>query len=431
VWQIILMKNDEFLKWFSLVSFCAQNSLSPIVFRFATTENASAERASTSVILFFTEGLKLFLSFCLLVWEQDWNFRVASAEVQEWLVNPKPSLVLSVPAIFFALQNALLQWSASHLSAALFQVTYQGKILVTAGFMVVFMKKPIMRVQWLAIAIMCMGIALVQVSDSKEAKQKSMGNASEQSFVHGFLMLLVACCCSGFASVYTEMVFKQVGAASKEKKASLWLQNMQMATFSMILMCITFFGGMLYSMGSTAVPETDVGSSTLFHGFTGRTCALIVSNAVGGLLVALVIKCADNILRGFSSALATINACILSVFCFGFVIGGHFVVGTAMVIVSTLLYGSILPLPGRWWNSEPQLCGHARNLSGPACPGIPSTEPNGVELSAAEPPGAESEDEEFWNSNKVQQQDFLSTGASSFTPSADQIGFAQESEGEL
>lgn len=99
--------------------------------------------------------------------------------------------------------------------------------------------------------------------------------------------------------------------------------------------------------------------------------------------------------------------------------------------ISTLLYGSILPLPGRWWNSEPQLCGHARNLSGPACPGIPSTEPNGVELSAAEPPGAESEDEEFRNSNTVQQQDFLSTGASSFTPSADQIGFAQESEGEL
>jgi len=318
------------------------------------------------------------------------------------------------------LQNALLQWSASHLSAALFQVTYQGKILVTAGFMVVFMKKPIMRAQWLAIAIMGMGIAVVQVSDSKEAKQKSMGNASEQSVVRGLLMLLVACCCSGFACVYTEMVFKQVGVASAEKNKSLWLQNMQMATFSMILMCITFFGGTLYSMGFTAAPETDGGSSTLFRGFTGRTCALVVNNAVGGLLVALVIKCADNILRGFSSAVATINSCILSVFCFGFVIGGHFVVGTAMVIVSTLLYGSILPLRGRWWNSEPQLCGRARNFSG-------NTETNGVELSAAGPPGAES-DEEFQNSNKVQQQDFPSTKASSLTPSADQVGFAQESE---
>merc|ERR1712008_632327 len=100
----------------------------------------------------------------------------------------------------------------------------------------------------------------------------------------------------------------------------------------------------------------------VFQGFTIKAWGVIVSNAVGGLLVALVIKYADNILRGFSSALATINACILSVFCFGFVIGGHFVVGTAMVIVSTLLYGSILRLPGDWWNSEPELCGRAREI---------------------------------------------------------------------
>merc|ERR1740123_2031579 len=113
----------------------------------------------------------------------------------------------------------------------------------------------------------------------------------------------------------------------------------------MILMCLTFLGGMLSSIGTAAAQEMDSRPSMLFRGFTGRTSALIVSNAVGGLLVALVIKYADNILRGFSSALATINACILSVFCFGFVIGGHFVVGTAMVIVSTLLYGSILRLP--------------------------------------------------------------------------------------
>lgn len=405
------MERSEFLKWFSLVTFCAQNSLSPIIFRLATTESALAERANTSVILFFTEGLKLFLSFCLLAGEQNWNLTVACAEVRAWLVHPKPSLVLSIPAIIYALQNALLQWSASHLSAAVWQVTYQGKILVTAGFMVLFMKRSFKRVQWLAIAVMAIGIALVQVSDSTEAKQKSMKNASEQRFVHGLLMLLVAGCCSGFASVYTEMVFKQVGAASEVKQASLWLQNMQLATFTMLLMCITFFGGMLSYMGSETALLRDVGPSIMFRGFTGRTCMLIVSNAVGGLLVALVIKHADNILRGFSSAFATVNACILSVFCFGFVVGGHFVAGTAMVIISTLLYGGILKLPGDWLNSEPQLFGCSRESAGPAY--SPST----LETDLAQPDTGS-----------------MSVAASeepSCTPPADLIGIAHESEGEL
>jgi len=428
------MERAKVLKWFSLVTFCAQNSVNPIIFRFATTETASAERASTSVIIFFTEELKLLLSFLLLVGERDFNVGEACAEVHAWFVNPKPSLVLSIPAIIYSLQNALLQWSASHMSAALWQVTYQGKILVTAGFMVMFLNKSIKRVQWLAIAVMGMGIALVQVSDSKEAKQKSMGNASEQSFVHGFLMLLVAGCCSGFASVYTEMIFKQVGAAGETNKTSLWLQNIQMAAFSMILTSITFLGGFLSSTGSEA-PLTNASRWMLFQGFTARTCALVVSNAVGGLLVAIVIKYADNILRGFSSAVATINACILSVFCFGFVIGGHFVVGTLMVIASTLLYGSILRLPGDWWNSEPQLCGRAREGSGPAYTKVPTADTNGVELSAAlpsrqqhKPPSTKDMDpaqSKLGSMHNPIPKELYST------PSADLIGVATESEGEL
>jgi len=298
-------------------------------------------------------------------------------------------------------------------------------------------------VQWLAIAVMAIGIALVQVSDSREAKQKSMKNASEQRFVHGLLMLLVAGCCSGFASVYTEMVFKQVGAASEAKQASLWLQNIQLATFTMLLMCITFFGGMLSYMGSETALLRDVGPSIMFRGFTGRTCMLIVSNAVGGLLVALVIKHADNILRGFSSAFATVNTCILSVFCFGFVIGGHFVVGTAMVIISTLLYGGILKLPGDWLNSEPQLFGCSRESAGPAYTSVPSTETDGVELSTAEPNPADTESEDGESSNQKQQEESPSTletdlaqpdAASeepSCTPPADLIGIGHESEGEL
>jgi len=341
------MEASAIAKWGSLLSFCLQNSMHPIIMRFAMTEASSLQRANTSVILFVTETLKLVLSFLLLLSEGSFSLATAGRTLHEdWLSAPMESLPLAVPAIIYALQNALLQWSAGNLSAALWQVTYQGKILVTAAFSVVLLRKKIKRVQWLAIAIMGLGIAIVQLSKAKEKKQDSMGNASEQDPVRGFLMLVLACCCSGFASVWTERVFKQVGKGASEKKKSVWLQNMQLAVFSMALTVVSF--------------EVDVlvggADSSVLKGFTLKTWVMAANNAIGGLLVALVIKHADNILRGFASAIATINAAVIAVFCFGFVIRASFGVGTIMVIGSTLLYGSVLRLPGEWWNSEFDLC---------------------------------------------------------------------------
>lgn len=339
-------------KWGSLLSFCGQNSVNPIVFRFATTEAAASARASTAAILFWTEALKFLLSFGLLITEEGGSVQAAVKAIRrDALEQPRESLKLGVPSVIYALQNALLQWSSGHLSAALWQVTYQGKTLVTAAFSVVLLQKQIKRAQWLAIAIMGLGIAMVQLSGAKESKQGSMGNAAEQSAARGLAMLLLACCCSGFASVYTEMIFKQVGAAADQKKKSVWLQNMLLAVFSMLLLGLT-------SAAAALTPGAKAGSGpargSMLQGFTALTWMLVVNNAVGGLLVALVIKHADNILRGFASAIATINAAVLAVFCFGFMIGPAFGLGTILVVGSTLLYGSVLKLPGTWWNSEPE-----------------------------------------------------------------------------
>merc|ERR1712232_1115395 len=169
-------------------------------------------------------------------------------------------------------------------------------------------------------------------SDAKESKQSLMANGSEQNVLLGVCMILMACCCSGFASVFTEKVLKHVGADVNAKKKSVWLQNMLMAFFS-ILICLS---SVTYQ---ALFPTSELsGSRSALHGFTWKTWAMVVTNAVGGLLVALVIKYADNILRGFASAIATINSAVLSVPLFGFELKLTFAVGSALVIGSTLLY---------------------------------------------------------------------------------------------
>lgn len=64
-------------------------------------------------------------------------------------------------------------------------------------------------------------------------------------------------------------------------------------------------------------------------------------NATGGLLVAVVVKYADNILKGFACSLAIILTCVFSIFLFGFKLSVQFSVGAGLVIGSIFLYGYV------------------------------------------------------------------------------------------
>eukprot|EP01051_Picozoa_sp_SAG22_P015206 SAG22_NODE_1958_length_3252_cov_2.013003_3_plen_70_part_00 len=58
------------------------------------------------------------------------------------------------------------------------------------------------------------------------------------------------------------------------------------------------------------------------------------------MIVALVIKYADNILKGFATGISTLLSTLLSIFLFGFEPTLPFVAGAALVIVSTFIYGN-------------------------------------------------------------------------------------------
>lgn len=58
----------------------------------------------------------------------------------------------------------------------------------------------------------------------------------------------------------------------------------------------------------------------------------------GGLLVAIVIKYADNILKGFATSAAIVVSCIASVYLFNTRIDLMFALGTLLVVVSVFLY---------------------------------------------------------------------------------------------
>lgn len=296
------------------------------------------------------ELLKFVASFVLLYAEEGFSVSNTLLVTDEQIIKqPMDTLRLAVPAVIYFLQNIVIQLAASNLPAALFQVTYQGKTIVVAFCSVVLLRKQLKRYQWGAIMLMACGIAMVQQSSSRESKQSAMANGDEQYVPLGLLYVFLGCLCSGFAGVYFEMMVKKPTTEGSEKKPSMWIRNIQLSAFTMLL-----GGGALLATGRFSSLQ-DV-----LHGFNLKVWLMVVNTAIGGLCVAFVIKYADNILKGFACALATILATIVSVPLFGFEVRFSFFAGMAVVLYSTMLYGGTTKLKGEWWNQEPSLCQRVR-----------------------------------------------------------------------
>ena len=110
---------------------------------------------------------------------------------------------------------------------------------------------------------------------------------------------------------------------------SVWMRNVQLSLAAIPLGVIVAF--LKHFQG--------IQEKGFFFGYDLFVIYLILLNAFGGLLVAVVVKYADNILKGFATSLAIIITCIVSILLFGFVLSLQFTVGAAMVIGSIFMYG--------------------------------------------------------------------------------------------
>lgn len=168
------------------------------------------------------------------------------------------------------------------------------------------------------------GVVLVQLADSStaDATGKLPDTGPEQNRVVGFAAALGACFLSGFAGIYFEKMLK--GA-----DISVWMRNVQLSLLSLPFGLLTCFVN----------DFSKLREHGFFFGYDAFVVYLIVLQAGGGLIVAMVVKYADNILKGFATSLAIIISCVASMYMFQFQLTIQFAFGALLVICSIFLYG--------------------------------------------------------------------------------------------
>jgi UDP-sugar transporter A1/2/3 len=237
---------------------------------------------------------------------------------------------VSVPAFLYTMQSNLLFVALSNMDPAFFQVAYQLKILTTAVFSVTMLGRRVTLGQWCALLLLTCGIALVALAQREEELAQSAADlerAKHRNTALGLSIVLVLCLSSGFAGVYFEKVLKTAGSAG------LLVRNLQLGSVSLLLACAA----------CAAKAGDAVARDGFFFGYTRWVALTIALQAGGGLLVAVVMRFGDNILKNFALAFSILLSYALSTQLFGVQWSARFGVGALLVIGATACYGYAAP----------------------------------------------------------------------------------------
>lgn len=203
-------------------------------------------------------------------------------------------------------------------------MTYQLKILTTALFSVVLLNKQLSPPQWVSLLLLFVGVSAVQLQphDAKATDQ-----AQEQNPLVGLIAVIVSAIMSGFAGVYFEKILKGT-------KQTIWLRNVQLGSLGIVFGSITM----------VANDWQAINEKGFFFGYDIVVWIVVLLNSLAGLLIAIVIKYADNILKGFATSAAIILSCIASIYLFDFQLSPQFLVGTCFVMTSVYMYSKYVPV---------------------------------------------------------------------------------------
>lgn len=310
------------LKYVSLVVLVFQTTTLVLTMRYSRTLKEDGPRYLASSAVVVAEVMKSAACILLVFKDSSYNLRALNRVLQDEIIKkPMETLKLAIPSGIYTLQNNLLYIALSNLDAATYQVTYQLKIITTAMFSVTMLGKKLSIYQWIALILLMAGVALVQwPADTADSEKKDLPTGSP---LVGLLAVLTACVSSGFAGVYFEKILK-------ETKQSIWVRNIQLGCFGTLfgLMAVFIYDG------------EHVRQHGMLQGFNKITWIVVSLQALGGLVVAVVIKYADNILKGFAASLSIILSTVISYLLLqDFVPTSLFFVGTVFVLVATFLYG--------------------------------------------------------------------------------------------
>jgi len=306
--------SSGFLSFVSLCALIFQNSA--LVLLMKHSYRNEAHHYSTPSVVAISESLKFFLCLLYVVRNRGHNCAIDAILT----VSRQPHLAL--PCILYMLQNNLLFLAVHSLPVSTYVVCSQGKVLTSAFFSYILLGTHLDKRRILALAFLTIGMVSMQVPSNRGDNVVQPG---ESGRLVGLLCVFLANLTSGFAGVFLEKIYKSDTTSS----ASVWVKNMQLALLSAPLACI-----------AALIKDREVFRSVgFFHGYDEIVIGIVILQAAGGLIVAVVMRYASTILKCFAISISICLCALVSIASGEESLTSHTIVGIILVNLATVLYG--------------------------------------------------------------------------------------------
>ena len=318
----LLLSRDMQLGILSMFLLVFQGTALALTLRYSRAKAETPYLPSVAVI--WTEALKLIICIAAQLATCTTEASSKGEPIQNEMRRQYRDILhkstpLLVPAALFVLQQVLVIVAASHLDAIMFQIFSQSfKIIPTAIFAVWLLGQHLSCMQWSSLPVLVVGVTLVTLNKSTDGGVAG-GN---------WLLGMTASSFSGLSSAYAGVYFEKY--VKGKHSASLWVRNLQLSLY-----------GLPLSIGYALLKDQQaIMSRGMMQGFTWLTWAVVWCQVFGGLIVGMVVKYADNILKNFANAVSVILTVVLSIPLFGLIPSINFLLGVAVVLLSVFMYGN-------------------------------------------------------------------------------------------
>ena len=272
-----------------------------------------------AVYVVITEVLKM--AICVI---QSLRY-FGTAKLQSTILD-RDMFKYALPAAAYAVQKNLDLASIARLEVPFYLLVVEGKSVLAAVWSCALLNRRFSLLELCALIVLVFGDALaLGVFDGllhgQPGRQYDTTTDEGQRFVVGTICGLLGTALSSFASVYSELLLKRPG--------SMWVRNVQFGCFAIpVALGVPLINGDL----------EWIRAHGMLHGFSASVWTMGVLNAAFGLVMAACLKYVSAVAIGFNRSSGLVVLTVLSIPLFGFKPNASFLVGSLLVLSSTIVF---------------------------------------------------------------------------------------------